>query len=143
MKKIIFPLLLLLFVTHIFSQAPTSLTHSKDYYLKKNKNQKTIGWILLGGGFGMVIITGATYKVQFTGSVGGLPLQDNQNNNFSNILIATGIGAMAGSIPFFISAHNNKVKAASVAISNQNIFLPQRNGIVLQAQPTISLKIPL
>jgi len=76
-------------------------------------------------------------------SVGGLPLQDNQNNDFSNALIATGIGAMVGSIPFFISAHYNKIKAASVAISNQNIFLPQRNAIVLKAQPTISLKIPL
>ncbi|MBS1729820.1 MAG: hypothetical protein JSS67_03480 [Bacteroidetes bacterium] len=144
MKTIIFFLALFVIVTNVFSQVPTSSIYSKDYYLKKNKNQKTIGWILLGGGIGMIIIGGVTYKVQFTGSIGGVPLQDNHyNNTLPNILIGTGLGAMAGSIPFFISAHGNKKKAALVAISNQNIFLPQQNILVLKMQPTLTLKIPL
>lgn len=144
MKKIIFSLTLLLFVAHVFSQIPTDTTYSKDYYLKKNKNEKIFGWIMAGGGLGAVIAGVSTFKIHYNISFSGRPSQDNQDNNSSSItLIVTGLGAMLGSIPVFVSAHHNKKKAASLAISNQNIFLPRQNNFASMAQPTLALKIGL
>ncbi len=53
MKKIIISLTLLLFIVNLFGQTPAL---SKDYYLKKSKNQKTVGWVMLGGGVAMTTI---------------------------------------------------------------------------------------
>ena len=49
MKKTIFSLTLLLFVLDLFSQESTNLKHSRDYYLKKSKNQKTVANVFLAG----------------------------------------------------------------------------------------------
>lgn len=57
------------------------------------------------------------------------------------ILLLGGIGTALGSIPFFISSAKNKRKAASIAICNQNIFLPLQNSFALNTQPTVTLKI--
>ena len=90
-----------------------------------------------------MIITGSSiYKKSSNYTLGGpLPGGHYYNNSFSFILAITGLGAVVGSIPLFISAHNNKKRAASVAIGNQNIFLPQQNA--LKTQPTVSLRIAL
>ena len=55
MKKIIFSLTLLLFVVTSFEQTNPSPKFSKTFYLQKNKTQKTIGWVLLGGGTAMIV----------------------------------------------------------------------------------------
>lgn len=54
MKNIICFLTLLLLVLRLFSQTPEP---SKDYYLKKSKTQKTVGWVMLGGGVAMTTIS--------------------------------------------------------------------------------------
>ena len=60
MKKIIILPLLLVFTNLFFSQQivqKQSLT--KADYLQKSKKQKTVAWILLGGGIGLIAVTAA------------------------------------------------------------------------------------
>ena len=91
-KIAIFMMLLIVSATSFSKQTNPPKAATEIYYLKKSKNQKAIAWILLGGGLGMVVTRGATYKLQITGSIGGLPLQDDHyNNTLSSILTATGL----------------------------------------------------
>lgn len=138
MKKIILCLTILLFIVKSFSQTQTSLALSKDYYLQKSKGQKTIGWILLGTGLGIAATGGIVQLMHEGKSNGGFDF------DFTGAYIAIGGGVVSLlSIPFFISSSINKRKAASITISNQNIFLPQQNSFALKTQPTIILKIRL
>lgn len=135
MKKFIFSLMFLLFVLKSFSQTPTSLEHSKDYYLKKSKNQKTTAWILLGTGtalIGVGLIDGSKKTTLSEGS-----------GDFWFYALTVGVAADLASIPFFISSSKNKKRAASITINNQNILLPQQSSLCLKMQPAITLKINL
>ncbi len=134
MKKIIFSLTLLLVVLNSFSQtsAPT-----KDYYLKKSKTQKTVGWIMLVGGvtlFTVGLISGTKKLVQD-------PL--NAKAQGQAFLVISGIGISLGSIPFLVSGKNNARKAAAISFNNQKILYLQQDGFALKSQPTLTLKIKL
>jgi len=138
MKKIIFSLTLFLFIVKSFSQTQTSPAFSKDYYLQKSKSQKTTAWILLGTGLGIAAAGGIVQLIHENQRNGGFDF------DFTGAFIAIGGGVVAlSSTPFFISSSKNKKKAASIAISNQNVFLPQQNSFALKTQPTITLKIGL
>jgi hypothetical protein len=140
MKKIVFSLTLLLFLVKSFSQTPAL---SKDYYLKKSKTQKTVAWVMLGGGvamatIGLIIVNKQVNDDPFNtlnnlGTVGG-----------SAILGIVGIGSALGSIPFFISsAKNARRAAAAISFNNQKILFPLQNNFVLKTQPALTLKIEL
>lgn len=138
MKKIVFSLTLLLFAVKLFSQ---SAAFSKDYYLKKSKTQKTVGWVLLGGG---VTMTTAGYLLLIKQA------NDDPLNTFVGakgqgyvMLMTAGAATTLGSIPFFISSAKNARKAATISFNNQNMLFPQQNSFVLKTQPTLTLKIPL
>lgn len=138
MKKIVFSLTLLIFVLNLFSQTTKNPALTKDYYLQKSKNQKTVAWVLLGGGLGIAAAGGIVQLFHENQRNGGF------NLDFTGAFIAIGGGVVAlSSIPFFISSSKNKKIAASIAISNQNIFLPQQNSFALKTQPTLTLKIGL
>jgi hypothetical protein len=55
MKKIIFLILFLVFVSNLFSQSSADPKHSIEHYLKKSKIQKTEAWVLSGGGAASVL----------------------------------------------------------------------------------------
>ncbi len=139
MKKIICFLTLLLFVAKSFSQ---STTLSKDYYLEKSKTQKTVAWVMLGGGVAM-----ATAGLVITNKhVNDDPFEALNNlgtTGGSAILTIAGIGSALGSIPFFISSAKNARKAATISFNNQKILFPQQNIFVLKTQPALTLKIEL
>ncbi len=139
MKKIIYTLTILLFVLKSFSQTPTP---SKDYYFKKSKNQYTAGWVFLGGGVAMTTI-GLILGSKHTTSYGTLGSPNFDIVPTSAVLGIAGIGAIFGSIPFFISSSKNARKAATISFNNQNILLLQQNSFVSKVQPTVSLKISL
>ena len=138
MKKIVFSLTLLIFVLNSFCQTSKNKALTKDYYLQKSKNQKTVAWVLLGGGLGIAAAGGIVQLIHENQRNGGF------NLDFTGAFIAIGGGVIAlSSIPFFISSSKNKNIAASIVISNQNIFLPQQNSFALKTQPTFTLKIGL
>ena len=142
MKQIILSIAVLLLMIQSFSQT-TALT--KEDYLQKSKNQHTAGWVLLGGGvtlsaLGIIMISNSTASYfSFSDSYN----YSNDKSSTAGVLGIAGIGAMFGSIPFFISSSKNARKAATISFNNQKILLLQQNSFVVNAQPTVTLKIRL
>jgi len=136
MKKNLFALLLLFFVLQTFSQSGKGHTLSKDYYLQKSKKQKTIAWILFGGGTAMVV--GGAIAFSHNWDYGS-----NSATDISGFVMLGGIVADIVSIPFFVRAHKNKERAASVAITNQKILWYQKNSVGFVMQPAVTIRIGL
>lgn len=121
--------------------AAAQINNTRDYYLTKSKNQKTIGWILAGSGAGL-IVAGLIVGDQDNSS-NDLSLDFGPNFDVGLWLVGGGIAAGLASIPFFISSRKNARKAASIGLSNQKIVMPQGSAFTTKMQPTVSLKIPL
>jgi hypothetical protein len=74
-------------------------------------------------------------------------LQKSKTNNTIGWILLGGGLLLAGivgdiiSIPVFISSHKNKIRAASVAITNQRILWHQKNNISLVTQPSVTIRI--
>lgn len=137
MKKIVFFLTLLLFAVKLFSQ---SAAFSKDYYLKKSKTRKTVGWVLLGGG---VTMTTAGYLLLIK-QVNDDPWTFLEFKGQGYVmLMAAGATTALASIPFFISSAKNARKAATISFNNRRVLFPHQNTFVLKTQPTLTLKIEL
>ena len=114
MKKMIFSFCLLCMAASLSAQqrtSPMSDLELGQYYLSKSKSQKTIGWILLGGGLALYIGGIATYS----------DLYDDQDTE-AGIMVLTGSIATIASIPLFITAAKNKGRA-EILLRNQNIPL--------------------
>ncbi len=138
MKKIILLATTLLFIVTSFSQTTPHSTFSKNYYLQKSKTQKTIAWIMLGGGTAMAITGFLIENKKLTeGSFNVI------EDTGPQILILGGTGVALGSIPFFISSAKNKRRAASVSFETKNNLLMQQNNFVYKIQPSVTLKIGL
>lgn len=96
-----------------------------EYYLKKQKKQKTTGWILLTGGAvlgasGLIIQTAtATTTVITLITLQPLPEEYNQTGTY---IASVGLAAMATSIPFFIASGKNKNRA-KIALQQEKITL--------------------
>jgi len=112
MKKLIFFLLLLAVSACSFSQpTTTSISPVKIDYLKKSKHQKTIAWILAGGGL----------AIRATGYAIGVNVDffDDSGVWGAIILLSTGAATMLASIPFFIASAKNKRRAMSLSFKNE------------------------
>jgi len=130
MKKLFVFIALLLMGLNSICQ---NQANSKEYYLHKSKNQSTTAWIMMGAGAGLFL--------------GGLALSFseyyNTGGNAGPVLFWTGTASMLGSIPFFISAHKNKRRAASVSFINEKIWIPQQGSLVGKMRPGLTLRIAL
>ena len=90
-----------------------------QYYSKKNKNQKTTAWIMLGGGFvltvgGAAIISKEMLIDPWTG--------DTVNPIGGVIMFYGGLASMTTSIPFFIASGKNK-KRAHIALTQEKFTM--------------------
>lgn len=124
MKKLIICLLLVTFNATSFCQETNPLPLTHEDYLRKSKNQKLIGWILLGAG--------ATTLIAVSGG----------NTDFSTLgtLVIGGGLATLGSIPFFIASGKNKRKA-NLMLKNETFLRP---GVNLKSNYiAVGLKIPI
>jgi hypothetical protein len=107
MKLLLLCSLVLVVSTHSFSQySDTSSTRAATDFLKKSKQQKTVAWILLGGGPTLVIVGGV---IAFTGTA----YYDYDANTVASVMAYTGLAAMVGSIPLFIASGRNREKSAA------------------------------
>lgn len=137
MKKIVFSLALLLFIGKSFSQT-TSPAISKDFYLRKSKNQKKVATILLAGGAAS-ILTGALISRGEPGFV------YDENDGIKMTFVGIGTLSMLASIPFYIASSKNKrrANAATLSFNNQKVIFLQQNTFVLKMQPALTLKLRL
>jgi hypothetical protein len=113
----------------------TDTTLTREYYLEKSKNQRTVAWVMLGGGIALSIvgIVGASATL----------FDDNNAADTYGAVAAIGVGLSLGSIPFFIASGRNARKAATLSFKAQPVYLPQQNYSVRKSQPAISVHIPL
>ncbi len=96
MKKIISIAFLLIFSANSFSQnTEPSIQLTKEDYLRKSRTQKTIGFLMLGGGAATLIAISS----------------GNTDLNSLGTLVVLGSGLVVGSIPLFIAAGKNKRKS--------------------------------
>lgn len=140
MKKLTVTLLAALYF--LSATAQDSLT--KQYHLQKSKNQKTAAWVLLGGG-ALATIGGAIWFNE-TFSIDLFGPDKNPGEDAAGFLMIAGVGAMAGSIPFFIASARNKIRAEKLAVFIGTEPLPApvtRKGGIRMSYPVVGLRIRL
>ena len=146
MKSILFLMLLLAFTFFSAGQSPASPEKVQTGYLKKSKSQKTVAWVLLGGG-GLLATAGLMVGMnQAVDDISNLFAGEQQkSSNTGPVLFYTGLAAMAGSIPFFIASSKNKKKAANLSASFkiENRSVLQKNSIIRSGYPALAVTFGL
>jgi hypothetical protein len=135
MKKLLFCLILLAETDHGFAQQLNNEpARPETDYLKKSGNKKTVAWSLLGGGTVLAAL----------GTVRANPDYGGENSNArSNVFLATGLTAMAASIPFFIASSKNKKKATTVGFMLERHPVVHRQGLAFYSCPGIAVKFSI
>jgi hypothetical protein len=133
MKKTIYIAMLMVITTSIFGQQTPSV---QTDYLQKSKNQKTAGFVLLGGGSALIIT--------------GFLIGDSKNSSFGDaatgaVLGGVGVLSALGSIPLFIASAKNKRRANNVStfFKMERIPVIQHTSLVSRSYPSITVKINL
>lgn len=147
MKQILLFLFLGLSATSFAQQADTTKHTPATDYLKKSKNQKTAGWILLGGGALMTTIGTVVVANDITDELVNIfdpnpPAK--KNETLGSVLFYGGLVAVAGSIPLFIAAGKNRRKAAaSVSFKMENATNIYQYAVTNARYPAVALQIRL
>jgi hypothetical protein len=136
-------ILLLLTLTHpgFSQQNKPSPTLTKQDYMQKSKKQKTVAWVLLGGG-ATLVLTGIIIPkgdVVREGSWGN----DYKNDGIKSTFGVTGFLCMVGSIPFFTASKKNSKRAMSVSFKNEPSRQLMKSNFVYKHIPSLNLKINL
>ncbi len=140
MKKISLLVLLTAITICSFSQVtdvPVKPMLKADY-LKKSKNKKITAWVLLGVGAVVDIIGIATYPSGIL-----LTPSEKQQEKTAIGLVAAGTVSMLASIPFFIMAKKNKMKAMSLGINTLQFRKLNNSKLHAVNYPVLTLKIGL
>src|SRR2546423_4343201 len=143
MKKMIAFCLLLSVSSTIFSQTDTTAFNvMQTDYFKKSKNQKTVAWLMAGGGFVFMGIGTAIGLGDLENGLSNILTPDytyHDHSTASSIFIITGVASFIGSIPLFISAKHNKHKAVSITFKNDIVPATQGNFIIKKPVQEVSL----
>jgi len=154
MKQVIALTLLVAMSSTLFSQQTvTSKSFTREDYLRKSRNQKTVGWILIGTS---VLMYGSALAAATVDGIAQVnhdlwsAIDQNtppvkKNNKVITRMAITGTVALFGSIPFFDAASKNKKRANALSFSlkSENVFLVQNASLVPQVIPALSLKISI
>ncbi len=103
-----------------------------EYHLKKQKSNRTAGWVLLSGGL-LLGMTGVAIDL------GNMFEPGKEDVKTGQVISYTGIAAMAGSIPCFIAAGKHKKQALSLKNQPTATLRPMS----FKSTPSITLSIDL
>ncbi|MGQ0738924.1 MAG: hypothetical protein ACT4OJ_07700 [Bacteroidota bacterium] len=148
MKKIFVLLLLFTSTGCIGQETTTPPAMTKSDYLARAKRQNTAAWVTLGGGFAISTVGMIVGNEEVKTDIGNLfRLEDTRKTYAGGILLIAGGVTMLGSIPFFVSATENRKKAADAPLSlklkmETQPFIRQ-GSLVKTPYPAISLRIAL
>ena len=145
MKKAFILVSMLIVAASTFCQQPNPAPAlTKQDYLQKSKNQKKTAWIMLGGGAALVLTGVLIPRGEHTGwnPISG---DEYENDGISAAFGLTGMVAMLGSIPFFISSGKNKRKAmsSSVVLKMERLVEIQQYSTINQIYPAVGIQINL
>ena len=142
MNKLILFIAFFSFQVTSFSQQVTPkppLTH--DGYMKKSKSQKTVAWILVGGGATMITTGFLIGSKQVEEDPFGALISDEVGA--SVVLILVGIAATLTSIPLFISSGKNKRRAAAVSFKMEKTPIINQWTLYKNSYPALSVRLSL
>ncbi len=117
----------------------------RDSLFQKSRNQKTTGWIMVGGGAAS-IIAGLSLKATVDDFVNPFEALDKSNYHgfeAKTFLIGGGVVLAGCSYFLFKASANTKRQAMRINITTQNTRLPARGGWTITSQPSLSLCIPV
>ena len=140
MKKIITCTSILAFSATSFCQQNVqkqSLT--KTDYLQKSKKQKTVAWVLLGGGAtlvltGIIIPKGDLVHEAFL-------FTSYENDGVKGTFELIGLVSMITSIPFFIASKKNNKRAMSFSFKNEPATQLVKSSLIYRFVPSLNLNI--
>ena len=122
------------------TSATTASQQEYLHYLRTAKILKIAGWTSLGVGiptmfFGLLITAVENRDGPSTTNIGV-------------VVLSSGAVLTLSSIPLFIVSHHyktkgNKLKAVSLSLGSQQVFIPQGNRFVSGVQPALSVKVSL
>lgn len=137
MKRLIILLLVVIIQFTIQAQKIDSVkvpSIERSQLLSKSKIQKAVGWVILGTGLPVVLITGY-FLTAFDQS-------DIDETIVKKVFIASTVYTLV-SIPLIRAGRLNKKRALAISLNNNEIALPHNTSIVVNMQPAISFQIPL
>ena len=137
MKKTILVSVLILMAFSSFSQTLPSNVKTKEYYLNRSRHQRTISWIMLGGGVALTAIGIGVAQVEAVNYI----LGSSKSGNIGSILAVVGVASALGSIPLFISAAHNRHKAAILTFNMQKVPILCIANNRTKFQPALTLKV--
>ena len=145
-KTIVFTFFLIVAFTSFSQQNLAMKTKSHDALLKKSTNQKTVAWLLLGGGTAAYITSIILARSAITNDLGSGPTGTNRRYlTPSSVVYTSGLILAASSILFFTMASHNKQKAMAViaSLKIENAPVIQHASFISQSYPEVSIKINL
>lgn len=114
-------------------------------YAKISRNQKTVAWVMLGGGAvlatgGLIIVMNNVFYYDWWEDS-----PDNGDYVLGSVMFYTGGAAMLGSIPLFIASAKNKGRsmAASAHIKMEPMTDLRHGSFVKSSYPALSFRINL
>jgi len=142
MKKIITcTVILALSATSFCQQNVQRQSLAKTDYLQKSKKQKSIAWVLLGGGAtlvltGIIIPKGDLVQEGWLGN-------SYENDGVKGTFELIGLVSMIGSIPFFTASKKNNKRAMSFSFKNEPATQLVKSSLIYKSVPSLSLNIIL
>lgn len=113
---------------------------TKEAYLQKSKRQRTLAIVMISGG-GALFVEGADMVLKNTDFGFGTPTK--KNEALSVVLVIAGAAAIIVSIGLFVSVHDNKKKALSIAFKYEPVPILQGSMVFCKSVPSLNLKIRL
>ena len=132
MKKLIFPIVLIFMTSVVFCQKNDKIIITPEKYLERSQLHSAGGWLLLAGGFTVLV---ATVMPAFSWETNVKP--------FRPVPTTIGAAMIAGSIPLFISSDNNKHKSLTISLKKEIIPSIAPNAMMNNKVPSVSLSIRL
>lgn len=138
MQKLLITVLILSISQILWSQQTNQSSRDYDYYWAKHKTQNKTGLIILGGGVTSLGAFGLWFN-----RTGFITTQAEDAGQA--FLFFGGLAAVVTSIPFFIAAGNNKMKASRISIDlrMEKTYAIQYQKDIINYYPALSLRFSI
>jgi hypothetical protein len=122
-------------------QINPSLSLTREYYLRKSRNQKTTGIVLGVGGIVLASVGVGIAVNNFKGLFD--PNDPPKNEKLGDVLGYTGVGLVVASVPFLISGAMNRKKAFTLLLKSSTTTKIHKGNFINSFSPSITLEIGL